>query len=101
MTEKPLPPLPEPAAIGAFAATGLWEKKQIEDYGRKVLEISDADLKVAQASYAVMSRALSDLVGACLDADGKPKAPTKKDLMRARSMLPPRFAHALGKEQPR
>jgi hypothetical protein len=60
---------------------------------------SDADLRVLQAAVAVMSRALNDLVGACLDADGKPKAPTKKDLMRARSMLPPRFAHALGKEQ--
>lgn len=60
--------------------------------------MSTEDVKVLVAAVAVMSRALDELVGACLGDDGKPKAPDRGALMRARSMLPPACKHALQKE---
>ena len=42
--------------------------------------------------------ALSALVVACMDEQGKPKAPTKAELMKARAMLPAKFAGSLVKE---
>ena len=56
--------------------------------------MSAEDVMVLEAAVAVVSRALDDLVGACLGDDGKPKAPDRADLMRARAMLPPACKHA-------
>ena len=56
-----------------------------------------ADTKVLEAAVVVVSRALDDLVGACLDGSGNPQAPDRSALMKARSMLPPRCVHALKK----
>ncbi len=60
--------------------------------------MSTHDVKVLEAAIAVMSHALDDLVEACLDANGKPKAPDRAALMRARSMLPPSCKFAFRKE---
>jgi len=60
--------------------------------------MSTDDVKVLEAAVAVMSRALNELVGACLGNDGKTKAPDRGAMMRARSMLPPVCKHALRKE---
>lgn len=54
------------------------------------------DVKVLEAAVAVMSHALDELVTACTE-NGKPKAPDRADLMRARAMLPPRFQNAFKK----
>jgi len=59
--------------------------------------MSAEDVKVLEVAAAVMSRALDELVGACIGDDGKPKAPDRGALMRARSMLPPACKHALKK----
>ena len=56
---------------------------------------SQTEARVDDASLRVVSRALNDLVGACMDADSKPKTPDRGALMRARSMLPPYCEHAL------
>jgi hypothetical protein len=56
-----------------------------------------ADIKVLALAAGVVSAALDELVGACLDGDGKPMAPDRGALMRARSMLPPTCEHALKK----
>ena len=59
----------------------------------------DPDVRVLEAAVFVVSRALDALVGACLDGDGRPQAPSKQELMRARAMLPPRCNHALKSRQ--
>jgi hypothetical protein len=65
---------------------------------RNVLAREAADVAVLEAALAVLSRALDDLAGACIDADGKPRAPDRGALMRARSMLPPACTHAFAKK---
>ena len=54
--------------------------------------------QVLEAALKVVSDALNDLVEACHGHDGKLKAPDKKELMRARSMLPPRCSYTLTKK---
>ena len=44
--------------------------------------------EIMEIALRVMAKALDELVSACLDAEGNPKTPEKRDLMRARSMLP-------------
>ena len=58
----------------------------------------EACAKVLEAALNVVSDALNDLVEACHGHDGKLKAPDKKELMRARSMLPPRCSYTLTKK---
>ena len=53
------------------------------------------DAMVLEAAVQVVSKALNDLVSACMDEEGKPKAPDRKALMKARAMLPPRCDKAL------
>lgn len=36
----------------------------------------------------------NEFIGACLDENGKPKAPQMKDIMKARACLPARCEHA-------
>lgn len=54
--------------------------------------------QVLEAALKVVSDALNDLVEACHGHDGKLKTPDKKELMRARSMLPPRCSYTLTKK---
>jgi len=65
--------------------------------GEAPISSADADVSVLKAAVAVVSGALDELVGECLDIDGMPKAPSPQALMRARGMLPPRCSHALAK----
>ena len=60
--------------------------------------MSAEDVKVLEAAVTVLTRALDELVGACLGDDGKPKAPDRGALMRARAMLPPAYKHTLQKK---
>jgi len=46
--------------------------------------VNKDDVTVLEAAVAVLSRALDDLAGACIDDTGKPKAPDRGALMRAR-----------------
>lgn len=57
------------------------------------------DVKVLEVAVAVMNRALDELVDACLGDDGKPKAPDRGALMRARAMLQPACKHTLQKSR--
>lgn len=50
---------------------------------------------VWRMTVKVLTGMLDDLVGACMDAEGKPKTPDKKDLMRARGYLPASSKHSL------
>lgn len=59
--------------------------------------VNNDDVAVLEAAVAVLSRALDDLAGACVDDAGKPKAPDRGALMRAKSMLPPACKHSLQK----
>ena len=59
---------------------------------------TEADVQVLEAALKVMGDALNDLLAACHGPDGHPKAPEKKEIMRARSMLPPRYSYALSKK---
>jgi hypothetical protein len=47
-------------------------------------------------AVAALTRHLDALVGACLDANQKPKAPDYRTLMAARGALPPTAKHAFG-----
>ncbi len=58
----------------------------------------EACAQVLEAALNVVSDALNDLVEACHGHDGKLKTPDKKELMRARSMLPPRCSYTLTKK---
>lgn len=53
------------------------------------------DHRILEVALKVMSLALDNLVAACLDENGKPKAPDRKDLMQARSKLPAYCSHTL------
>lgn len=52
-------------------------------------EQTKATLQVLEAQIAVQCRALDDLVGACMDDKGNPKAPDRAALMKARAMIAP------------
>lgn len=62
------------------------------------LSKAETSVKVLEAIVDTTLDAFDLFVGACIDADGKPKAPDRAALMRARSMLPPRCPHALKKD---
>jgi hypothetical protein len=52
------------------------------------------ELFVIEMALKVITRAMDELVGACLDESGKPKAPDMRALMKARGYLPPKCANA-------
>ena len=58
----------------------------------------EACAQVLEAALKAVSDALNDLVEACHGHDGKLKTPDKRELMRARSMLPPRCSYTLTKK---
>ena len=47
-----------------------------------------ADQEIIEIALKLLSKSLDELVSACMDESGSPKAPTKQELMRARGMLP-------------
>lgn len=56
---------------------------------------SREDPRILEVSLKVMSLALDNLVAACLDENGKPKAPDRKALMQAQAKLPAYCSHTL------
>jgi len=49
---------------------------------------------VLESALKAVTDHFNEFVGACLDADGKPRAPSMKDVMRARACLPARCEYA-------
>lgn len=47
-----------------------------------------ADAQVQRAAVRVMTKALDDLVSACMNGDGTLRPPDRASLMRARGLLP-------------
>ena len=78
-----------------IARAGVEHRRAVRE---AVLEEREACAQVLGAALKVVSDALNDLVEACHGHDGKLKAPDKKELMRARSMLPPRCSYTLTKK---
>ena len=78
-----------------IARSGVEHRRAVRE---AVLEEREACAQVLEAALKVVSDALNDLVEACHGHDGKLKAPDKKELMRARSMLPPRCSYTLTKK---
>ena len=78
-----------------IARAGVEQRRAVRE---AVLEEREACAQVLEAALNVVSDALNDLVEACHGHDGKLKAPDKKELMRARSMLPPRCSYTLTKK---
>ena len=56
-----------------------------------------AQQQVDNTIIQVMTKAMDELASACRDETGAPKAPDKKALMKARSMLPAWCANSLTK----
>ena len=54
-----------------------------------------ADVNVLMAAVNILTAAMDDFVGACVDIGDAPKAPTRGALMKARSMLPGWCRHTL------
>ena len=54
---------------------------------------------ILEIALKIMTLALNELVLECTDDDGKPKAPTKQDLMHARALLPAYCSQSLIKEK--
>lgn len=52
------------------------------------------EVVVLEAALKAVSDHFNEFIGACIDADSKPKAPSMKDIMRARACLPARCEHA-------
>jgi hypothetical protein len=88
-----------PGALGSNDQLGVVpEREAAASEMARLLDLTarqDADVLVLEAAAAVVSRALNDFVGACMDPEGKPWAPTRGALMKARAMLPPTCKHAL------
>lgn len=63
--------------------------------------MTDPDTKVLEATIRVLSRALDDLIGECMDDKGKPCAPDRAALMRARALLPGYCRHAFKRDAAR
>lgn len=57
-------------------------------------------IEVTKVALDVVTDEFDAFVAACVGQDGQPKAPDKKALMRARSMLPPRCQMTLTKKGP-
>ena len=56
-------------------------------------------MSVDEAIIVVLNKALSSFVMACMDKNGNPQAPTKKQLMEARSMVSPNYPGTLVKQK--
>ena len=58
-------------------------------------EAKSDEVVILELALKTLSARFDEFIGACMDADGKPVAPHKKDLMRARACLPPHCVQAL------
>lgn len=93
-----------PAGCGGFALLQGPELMAELGFRQAVSEVLDIDARQAtdvqmlEAAVKVTGDALNDLLAACHGPDGEPKTPDKKEVMRARSMLPPRYSYALKKK---
>lgn len=56
------------------------------------------DTILLELALREMSLALDALAEECTDADGKPKAPSHKSLMRSRGLLPPYCEQSLSRK---
>lgn len=54
----------------------------------------DDEAKLLEHALAVMTRAFDDFIGACMDEAGNPKAPDRRELMKARGYLPPKCTNS-------
>jgi hypothetical protein len=59
---------------------------------------AETDVMVLETALSVLTKALDELVGECLDADGKPKVPHRGSLMKARARLTPSCKNAIVKD---
>jgi len=57
----------------------------------------DREIYILELALKVMYINLNDLITECIDEDGKPKKPSRGDLMRARACLPPQYSQTLQK----
>jgi hypothetical protein len=53
------------------------------------------DREILLLAVGKMTQELDRLVGACMDEAGRPRAPDRRALMRARSLLPEQCTHTL------
>ena len=56
------------------------------------MDDKQADIEVLKLSVDVLTRALNSLVEDCTGMDGKPKAPSHKELSKARGYLPAQYS---------
>ena len=56
------------------------------------------DILILSKAVLVLSRALDNFVGECIDESGQAKAPDRAALVKVRAMLPPACKHALTKK---
>lgn len=52
------------------------------------------DVFILEAALKSLQNRLDDFIGACMNEEGEPKAPARKDLARMRGYLPRRCKHA-------
>ena len=55
------------------------------------------EVRLLELSLKVMSEQLDKLIGACLDENGKAKAPSSREIAQARGYLPPYCKNAFKK----
>lgn len=48
----------------------------------------DTDTRILELTVRSLTQKLDDLISACIDENEKPKAPTSKDIARARAWSP-------------
>jgi len=51
-------------------------------------------IQLLKLAVCALTEKLDELIGECLDAEGKPKAPDRKTLARMRGYLPPQYRNA-------
>lgn len=57
------------------------------------------EIEVLKATIKVLTTAINDLCAASVDEHGSPKAPDRRDLMKARSMLPAWCSQSLTRKE--
>ncbi len=56
------------------------------------------DINILELSIKKLSEAFNELIGECVDKDGKPKQPTTQAIMKARGYLPMYCEYAFKKK---
>lgn len=78
-----------------------WEKlmQQTAEAWKERCEKAETDNKILESVVSVTNTALNDLCAECIDEQGKPKAPDRRALMKARGILPSSYSQTLVKEK--